>query len=131
MGERGLDMGNSDDRDLLISEWLLHAESGHEDRSWACGSLDRLIAKNPSIAWTVILELVHRTASERAFDFVAAGPLEDFIVEHGAKMIDLIEQQVQGDEVLGKALSKVWLSRDDLAPPILERYWNLGVQRIQ
>ena len=32
-------------------------------------------------------------------------------------MIDLIEQQVQGDEVLGMALSGVWLSeRDNLAP---------------
>ncbi|MFI5460228.1 MAG: DUF6869 domain-containing protein [Isosphaerales bacterium] len=130
MQERELNLCDPGDRDLLVSEWLSYAESGDEDFFWADEALACLIDEDPSLAWTIILDLVHLAPSEGAFDVAAAGPLEDLIAWHGQEMIDLIEQRVQGDEVLRKALSRVWLNRDDLAPTILERFCNLGAVRI-
>jgi len=131
MKERLLDLRDPGDRDLLASEWLSYAESGEEIRSWAYDALYDLIDEEPALAWTIILKLVHSAPSDVAFDLAAAGPLEDLIVQHGQELIDLIEHQVQGDEVLSRALLKVWLNRHDLAPTTLARFWNLGVQRIR
>jgi hypothetical protein len=78
----------------------------------------------------VILKLVHRAPTEGVFDLAAAGPLEDLVAWHCQEVINLIEQRVRGDEALRKALSRVWLARDDLTPATVERPWNLEVPRI-
>jgi hypothetical protein len=130
MPDRELDLRDPRDRERLASEWLRYAESGEDNRSWASESLSNLIDEDAALAWTIILELVHRAPSDGAFDIAAAGPLEDLIAQHGAEMIDAIEQQVQGDESLRQALLRVWLNRDDLTPMTLDRFFNLGVQRI-
>ena len=118
------------DRDLLISEWLRHAESGKADGSWAYDALAGLIDEDPALAWAIILELVHRASPGDAFDLVAAGPLEDLVACHGREVIDLIEPRVTDDEPLRRALSGLWVGRDTLDPKTLERLRNLGVERI-
>src|SRR4051794_4458229 len=100
MQERLLNLRDPDERDLLTSEWLSYAESGDVDRVWSDEALADLIDKDPALAWTVILGIVHRAPSDGVFDLVAAGPLEDLIARHGERMIGLIEQRVQGDEAL-------------------------------
>ncbi len=130
MPDRELDLRDPRDRERLASEWLRYAESGEDNRSWADESLSNVIDEDPALAWAIILELVHRAPSDGALHIVAAGPLEDLIAQHGEEMIAAIEKRVQGDESLRQALLWVWLSRDDLAPTTLDRFWNLGVQRI-
>ena len=93
MHERELNPREPDDRDLLISEWLRHAESGKEDGSWAYDALDDLIDDDPALACAIILELVHR-ASPGLFDLVAAGPLEDLVAWHRREVIHAIEPRV-------------------------------------
>ncbi len=107
MQERVLNLREPDERDLLTSEWLFYAESGDVDRAWSDEALDDLIDKDPSLAWTVVLEIVHRATSDSAFDLAAAGPLEDLIAQHGEELIDLIEQRAQADEALRRALLRV------------------------
>ena len=117
MLERELNLRDPGDRDLLIVEWIKLAESADQERFWAYETLADLIHEEPTLAWTIILELVHRAPPGPAFGLASAGPLEDLIAFLGQEVIDLIEQQVQGDEGLGMALSGVWLSeRDNLAP---------------
>ena len=129
MPEWELNLRDPGDRDLLIVEWIKHAESADNERFWAYEAVARLIDEEPSLAWTIILELVHRAPTGSAFDLVSAGPLEDLIAWQGPEVIDLLEQQVQGDEALGMALSGVWLSeRDNLDPTTLERFCTLGAQ---
>jgi len=118
------------DRNLLVSEWLGYAESGGEDLFPAYNAVAVLIDDDPSLAWTIILELVHRAPTERTFGLEAAGPLEDLIAFHGKEVIDLIEQRAGGDEVLRQALGRVHLDRGDLNAMTLERYSSLGVQCI-
>jgi hypothetical protein len=130
MPDRELDLRDPRDRERLASAWLRYAESGEANHSWASESLSNLIDEDPALAWTIVLELVHHAPSDGAFDITAAGPLEDLIARHGEEMIDAIEMQVQGDETLRRALSRVLLSRDDLGPMTMDRFFNLGVQRI-
>jgi hypothetical protein len=130
MPERELNLRDPGDRDRLKSEWLNYAESRDQNGLWADESLSSVIDEDPALAWTIILDLLHRAPSEGAFDIAAAGPLEDLIARHGKQMIDLIEQRMPGDEALRRALARVWLSHDDLSPTTLERFWNLGVQRV-
>ena len=123
MSNRDLNFHDPGDRERHASEWLRYADAGNEDCCWVDESLPNLIDEDPSLAWSIILELVHRAPSDREFDFAAAGPLEDLIVRHGEKLIEVIEQRLQGDKSLRRAITKVWLNEDDLDRRILERYW--------
>jgi Family of unknown function (DUF6869) len=128
--ERQLDVRDPADRDVLISEWLHYAESGDKSLFWAYDAVADLIDDDPCLAWTIILEILHRAHSEGTFSLAAAGPLEDLIAFHGRNLIDRIEQQADGDETLRRALFGVWLSPRDLDPTILKRYARLGVTQI-
>jgi hypothetical protein len=130
MREREFNLRDPGDRDRLTSEWLSYVESGDKDRFWAYEALADLIDEDPALAWTIILELVHRAPSEGAFAHTAAGPLEDLVAWHGQEVIDVIAQQVEGDEVLRRAFSQVRLHEDDLDPATLARFWNIGIPRI-
>jgi hypothetical protein len=130
MQERELNLREPGDRDLLASEWLSYAESGKEDRFWAYETLADLIDDDPALACSICLELLHRASSDGAFDVAATGPLEDLVAWHGRDVIDLIDQRVEGDSALRKALARLQVGRDTLDPTTLERLWSLGVPRI-
>jgi hypothetical protein len=128
--EREYNLHDPGDRNLLVHDWLSYAESGDKDIFWAYDALAILIDDDPSLAWTIILELVHRALTESTFGLAATGPLEDLIAFHGAEVIALIEQQSDSDEVLREALRRVHLDRSDLDTITLNRYVDLGVRRI-
>ncbi len=129
--KRKLNVRKAGDRDALIATWIRHAESGDQALFWAYDALADLIHQRPTVAWTVIEELVHRAPAGSAFDLAAAGPLEDIIAWHGQEVIDFVEQRADHDETLREALSRVWLSPRDLDATTRLRFWNLGVQRIE
>jgi hypothetical protein len=131
MEETATNLRDAGDRDRLIAQWIKYTDSAEKHLFWAYETLAAVIDEDPSLAWTIILELVHRAANGGAFDAAVAGPLEDLIAWHGEVVIDAIEQQVRGDEVLGQALSRVWLDgQGNLAPTTRQRFWSLGVRRI-
>ena len=125
-----LNLREPTERKRLASEWLDYAESGNEDLFWAYELLSDLIDEDPGLAWEIILDLLHRAPTESTFGFAAAGPLEDLVAWHGREVIDLIEHRARRDELLRRALSALWVGRDTLDLETLERFWNLGVQRI-
>ena len=130
MQEREYNLHDPGDRSLLVHDWLSYAESGDKDIFSAYDALAILIDDDPLLAWTIILELVHRALTESTFGLAAAGPLEDLIAFHGAEVIALIEQQSDSDEVLRDALRRVHLDRSDLDTITLNRYVDLGVRCI-
>ena len=60
MLERDLNLREPGDRDLLIVEWIKHAEAVDQDCFWAKEAVADLIDEDPTLAWTIILELIHR-----------------------------------------------------------------------
>lgn len=54
--------------------------------------------------------------------YIAAGPLEDLLRNHGAAVMALIERECVTNERLRLALSGVWIERED---PIWDRWYAL------
>ena len=118
------------DRERLTTEWLSYAESGAEDRFWADEALYDLIDEDPCLAWEIILDLLHRAPTESTFANAAAGPLEDLVAFHGREVIGLIEQRVENDQDLRRALRVLQVGPDSLDMETVQRLRNLGVERI-
>ena len=77
---------------------------------WAVMKLDDLAYSEPSVAWSVILELIQDPLPDNAFGCVAAGPLEDLIEYHGAEVIDWVEREAHVNPRFRQLLGGVWKS---------------------
>jgi hypothetical protein len=59
-----------------------------------------------------VIALVDRS-SEEVLNYVAAGPLEDVLRQHGAAVIDRIIERADRDLKWRRALEGVWGAEDD------------------
>jgi hypothetical protein len=78
--------------------------------------------KNPELCLSVIvhiLSLISADPSNRYFQVLAAGPLEDLIIENGEAVIEEVETLARRSPEFRKLLNGTWLSR--AKPPIRER----------
>ena len=93
---------------LLIDAYLaaFGREAGAEN-FWAWDVLDTLVGRRPDIAWPILLRLVQRMPEEGLGD-LAAGPIEDFLSQHGPRAIDAVEAEAATNPRLRRALSMVW-----------------------
>lgn len=97
----------------LIRDWiaLMYAEEGTAEHkrlfaSWE--AFDELVHNAPAAAWTAILEIIKMAESDVILSRVAAGPLENLIVEHGATVIDAIELEARRNAKVARTLTGVW-----------------------
>jgi hypothetical protein len=77
---------------------------------------ERISFRPPSETWPLVRELV-RAAPDDLLDYIAAGPLEDFLKEHGRAWIEEVVRDVRKDERLRRALTGVW----GLPPDVMEK----------
>ncbi|MGQ0836764.1 MAG: DUF6869 domain-containing protein [Gammaproteobacteria bacterium] len=105
----------------MIEAWIamVHAKKGspeHERLSWAQGAFWDLCRENIEEAWNAILAIVAAKPDARVFGNLAAGPLEDLLVNHGPQIIERIEQQARLDPSFAALLGGVWKNdiRDDV-----------------
>jgi hypothetical protein len=77
---------------------------------WAVTKLDDLAYSEPSLAWSLILELVQEPLPATAFACVAAGPLEDLIEYHGPEVIEWVEREAEVNPRFRQLLGGVWKS---------------------
>lgn len=75
-------------------------------------------------AWPVILALLERAPDDLAIAFVAAGPLEDLIRDHGPRFLDRLEAQARTSARFRGALSGVW-GWEDMTPELPERLFPI------
>jgi hypothetical protein len=94
-------------REALIQGVIASTTHESESNHWSYGVMRELISDAPEIAWPVLLEIIDR-APEEALGYVAAGPLEDLIGEHGFEIIDAIETEAGRNPRLRKTLVGVW-----------------------
>jgi hypothetical protein len=100
----------------------------------AAEQLRDLLDVHPAEAWRLTLGLIERAESNEALAFVAAGPLEDLIREHGGAFADRIVAEAHTNERLRKALNYAWgwddvseYVRSRLVPlldPTVRAYWD-------
>lgn len=94
----------------LAQAWLTS-----EETFAATDDVRELLEQDGDEAWYVLSELVRR-ASVDALGAIGAGPLEDWLGNHGETIIDRVEEAAAGDQRWRIAVSAVWQGKmtDDL-----------------
>lgn len=94
---------------------LLYDAEAYE--GWPSRLLDQLIFEGrPEDAWPLVVELVEQAPSEDALGYVAAGPLEDLIQQHGDAFADRTIERARADQRWRSALLGVWGWQDVSEP---------------
>jgi len=75
--------------------------------------VNKLARQDPDLAFSVILKILERieaSPTEKLFQVLAAGPLEDLLAHHGPAVIDRVEAHARDDERFNLLLGGVWPS---------------------
>jgi hypothetical protein len=73
--------------------------------SKAWSRIERIVRKDPHKGWALIVALADRAPDQDALDLLGAGPLEDFIREHGLAYLDEIDDAATRSEKFRSALT--------------------------
>jgi uncharacterized protein DUF6869 len=99
-----------------FTPWVLNddkvaqeADPAFKRSTAAFGRISELIWRDPEAAWEILLELLDRAPTDDARDRLAAGPLEDFVRDHGAAFLDRIDEQAAKDPRFREALTQMWV----------------------
>ena len=99
-------MARDHEHDGFASDWF--AEWASETFGSATDRLNRAIETKPEVGWDLILMLVGAAPDDDALAWVAAGPLEDLLCEHGPAFISRAEALAQSDKRFRACLALVW-----------------------
>ncbi len=136
---RYLRLGASDDpnaEEVSETEWIAALavnDRAREADRWAWFEVDGLVASAPEQALDVLMQLLAAAADdEEILAVIAAGHVEDLVVEHGTELLDRIVDTAKVNPLLGRALSGIWIDdlplevrkrlRTVLAPPFLPAF---------
>jgi hypothetical protein len=103
-----------------FSDWLNDHQGNH---GWALDEIYNLPLQDPIKFWEITLLMVAAAPSEAALEYVASGPLEELLREHGVLLFDNIADEARKNKRFLYALSKVWLDEEeDTFYPALELF---------
>ncbi len=86
----------------------LEAESGDPLDEWLSEALIMRKTAADEAAWPVVVAMVEAAPDERSLAIVAAGPLEDLIVYHGAQFGDRLVDKTRSDPKFRDAVRGVF-----------------------
>ena len=92
---------------MVVDGYLAQLGGWAGDNHWSWSIVTDLVHAKPDVAWPMLLELIAR-APDGNLSEVAAGPLEDYLSEHGPRVIDAVEAEAQTNPRLRHALAMVW-----------------------
>lgn len=95
----------------LAAGWLTYWET-----FWAWEGVGELVREGEEDSWFVLSELIKRSTDDDTLGAIGAGPLEDWLNDHGPRVIALIEAEAARSRNFRVAVSAVWQSRmsDDI-----------------
>jgi hypothetical protein len=67
--------------------------------------IQKIVRRDPDKGWALLLALLDRAPNEDGLGLLAAGPIEDFVREHGSAFLDRIDLAAAESERLRRALS--------------------------
>jgi hypothetical protein len=97
---------------MLASEWLDHFGS-----TWAWDDVNELVQEKPDAAWELILLMSAYAPDYGILSAIAAGPLEDFVHEHGDAYAAQLSQEAARNGRFRACLRATYL---DLPPDITQ-----------
>ena len=97
----------------LAKKWIAYwyAPEGsmeQEQLSWVRDMEADLTYDEPSLAWSLILEILRCDQTNHILKVLSTGPLEDLLAEHGPQIIITIEQEAKVNPYVAKLLGGVW-----------------------
>ena len=92
----------------------------YEASLWASDCLDELVADAPQTALQIIISALPLFNETREIAVLAAGPVENLLIEHGAKVIERIEGEAERSERFRYLLSGTW-GRPHIDPEVWRR----------
>ena len=78
---------------------------------WAWEQLDELCRTEPEKACDVVQQIIAQDQSDQILSNVGAGPIEDLLVHHGARIIDRVESCARSNPAFKRMLGIVWKNR--------------------
>lgn len=99
---------------------------------WAWEQVEELVTYQPEEGWLILVELVNAAEDDDQLGGVAAGHLEEFVIEHGERFMEQITAEASQNAKFRKALSGIWLDpsplrrqiRPLLQPPYLPAFYE-------
>lgn len=104
---------SDEEKTKLVNSWTeLHQVEPETERHnalfWSFGQMWELTHKEPETAFEIILRILETKGGLRVEANLAAGPLEDLLVEHGSFVIDRIECEAANNPAFRHLLGGVW-----------------------
>ena len=82
------------DSDQLIESYLLHSDNPSEATWWAWTVVNDMALDGAEQCFDIILGLLRHATSRGQLIYIAAGPLEDILVNFGPATIERIDSEV-------------------------------------
>jgi hypothetical protein len=111
-------------QDLIAAYFAQHTAvrekraAAAEELLWAEERVEELVRERPSEGWALTYELLRAAPDDAALMYVAAGPLEDLLKEHGEHVIDDVITAARRDAKVRRALGGVW-GRSRMKPRVV------------
>lgn len=83
----------------------------YQENFWAFDKFCDLCIAQPVEAWDAILEILSRDPGPEVLRILAAGPMEELLVNHGQQIIDRVEERARNDARVARLLGGVWKSQ--------------------
>jgi hypothetical protein len=109
----------------LLADYLAHASERAAGRQgdetfWTVEAVEDLRRRDPESLWSFLRAALRQVQDDAAIAYIAAGPLEDLLVESGEAFIDRIEQEAGREPNVLRALCGVW-GRSRMVPAVAAR----------
>jgi len=111
------------DRELI--DGYLSNYRGDESYFWAFETVAELTSKDPERLWRITTQMISETTDELALAYIAAGPLEELLVNRGLHFIERIEREARSNSHFRECLRSVW-GRDSMPPDVRVRLQKLA-----
>jgi len=92
---------------LVVDGYLEQLAGWAGDLHWTWAVVDSLVRDKPELAWPILLEVMERVPDGN-LNVLSAGPLEDYLGNHGPRVIHAVEAEAAANLRLRQALAMMW-----------------------
>jgi hypothetical protein len=111
----------------LIAKYFEYWKTRRDDLFWAWQEVTNKVLYSPEEAWPIVLELIRAAPDDAAICYVAAGPLEDLLCEHGESFLARLAAVAENDRRTREALRAVW-GQNRMKPSVWSEVQRLAGQ---
>lgn len=122
------------DMDELVFEWIRYQllfdkdkDAANRDLFWTYDAVSDLCSNEPDLALEFIPSVVATKPERSIVEILAAGPLEDLLSNHGAKVIDKMKRESEQKPSFRNLFGGVW--KNAMPEDVWERVLRIAPRR--